>query len=315
MTQTEKKSRPIKAQPYGEYGPHPRLHPVYAALVWVVAVLVMGLAQFLSGTLGMLLPGIDMSATSLPLNLLYVLVVVFGFSALAMVLWVRFVENRPLASMGLRRQQAIGRFGRGLGLGLIFNAVAVFTIFALGGYDIAAFAPAFAAPGALVMIALLFVGFIVQGSTEEIMMRGWVLSAMAARFGLVIAIIVNSTIFAALHLGNEGLGHINWIAMANIVLVGLFLSLYAVREGSLMGVCGFHAAWNWLLGLGFGLDVSGSAVDVPALIVDFDNRTDMADWLTGSSFGPEGSLVVSAVLFVGVLWFLFPQKKKEEKSA
>jgi CAAX protease family protein len=315
MAEPEKKPRPIKAQPYGDYGPHPRLHPVYVALVWVVAVLVMGGAQGLSGGLGMLLPGVDMSAPSRPETLLYILVVIFGFSALAMLLWVRFVENRPLASMGLRKRKALGRFGRGLGLGLGFNAIAVFTIFALGGYDIAAFAPAFAAPGALVMIALLFVGFIVQGSTEEIMMRGWVLSAMASRFGLVIAVIVNSTIFAALHLGNEGLGHINWIAMANIVLVGLFLSLYALREGSLMGVCGFHAAWNWLLGLGFGLDVSGSTVNVPALIVDFDNRADMADWLTGSSFGPEGSLVVSIVLFIGVLWFLLPQKRKEEKSA
>lgn len=314
MAKSEREPHRIKAQPYGEYGPHPRLHPVYAALVWGVAVLVMGIAQGLSGGLGLLLPGIDMTSPSRPDTLLYLLVVVFGSSALAMLLWIRFVENRPLASMGLRKQKALGRFGRGLGLGLAFNAVAVFTIFVLGGYDIAAFAPAFHAPGALVMIALLFVGFIIQGSTEEIMMRGWVLSAMAARFGLVIAVIVNSTIFAALHLGNEGLDHINWIAMANIVLVGLFLSLYAVREGSLLGVFGFHAAWNWLLGLGFGLDVSGSTVDVPALIVDFDNRAEAADWLTGSSFGPEGSLVVSAVLFLGVLWFLLPQKKKEEKS-
>ncbi len=315
MAVTEKTPRRIKAQPYGDYGPHPRLHPVYAALVWVVAVLVMGVAQGLSGALGMYLPGIDLREPSIPINLLYMLGVMFGASALAMVLWVRFVENRPLASMGLRRQKALGRFVRGLVVGLVFNAIAVFAIFALGGYDIAAVTPALHAPGALLMIALLFGGFIIQGSTEEIMMRGWVLSAMAARWGLMVAIIVNSTIFAALHLGNEGLDHINWIAMANIVLVGLFLSLYAVREGSLLGVCGFHAAWNWLLGLGFGLDVSGSTVNVPALIVDFDNKAEAADWLTGSSFGPEGSLVVSIVLFLGVLWFLRPQKKKEGESA
>jgi len=283
--------------------------------VFIVAVLVFSMGQGLAGAVGVMGLKIDMADMANPRTLIFMLVAMFGTGSAFMLLWVRFVENRPLASMGLRKQNALTRFARGLGLGLVFNAVAVYTIFALGGYDIATFAPAFQTPGALVMIALLFVGFIIQGSAEEIMMRGWVLSAMAARFGLVIAIIVNSTVFAALHLNNEGLGHINWIAMANIVLVGLFLSLYAVREGSLLGVCGFHGAWNWLLGLGFGLDVSGMKVDVPALVVDFDNKAGAADWLTGSSFGPEGSLVVSVVLFIGVLWFLRPGKKKEGKPA
>ncbi|PHS27999.1 MAG: CPBP family intramembrane metalloprotease domain-containing protein [Robiginitomaculum sp.] len=314
MTNSQSTQRPIKAQPYGDYGPKSRLHPIYAALVWGVAVLVMVLGQSLSAAAGMRLGSVDIAAMNEPKNLLYFLIAGFGGAAILMMLWVRFVENRPLASMGFRKDQALGRFFRGLILGLTFCAIVVVVIFALGGYTIAAMAPAFNAPGALAIIALLLVGFIVQGSTEEIMMRGWVLSAMAARFGLVIAILVNSLIFAALHLGNEGIGNVNWIAMANIVLVGIFLSLYAVREGSLLGVCGWHGAWNWLLGLGFGLDVSGITIDVPALIVDFDNKEDMANWLTGGTFGPEGSLIVSIILGLGVVWFLVIPKRKDKTA-
>ena len=310
MATTESPQRPIKAQPYGEYGPRPRLHPVYTALVWVVAVLVMSVGQGLMVGAGMMLGRVDMAAMDQPTNLLFLLIAGFGGAAITMMLWVRFVENRPLASMGFRTEKALSRFVRGLILGLAFCALVVAVIVALGGYSIAAMAPAFHAPGALAMIALLLVGFIVQGSTEEIMMRGWVLSALAARFGLVIAILVNSVIFAALHLGNEGIGNVNWIAMANIVLVGIFLSLYALREGSLLGVFGWHGAWNWLLGLGFGLDVSGMSIDVPALIVDFDNKDDMANWLTGGTFGPEGSLIVSIILALGIVWFLVTSIRK-----
>jgi CAAX protease family protein len=310
MSEYQKPARPIKAQPYGDYGPAPRLHPVYAALVFIVAVLVMSLGQGIAGAIGVMVLKIDMANQTSSRTLLYVLAAMFGTSSVLMVLWVRFVENRPLASMGFVKKAALSRFLRGILLGLAFNAVVVFTIFALGGYDVIAIAPAFQTPGALGMIALLFLGFVVQGSTEEIMMRGWVMSAMAARFGLVAAVVVNSVIFAGLHLGNEGFAHINWIAMANIVLVGLFLSLYAIREGSLLGVFGWHAAWNWLLGLGFGLEVSGMKVDVPALVVDFDTRTDMLDALTGGTFGPEGSIIVSIVLTLGILWYVLPAKNK-----
>ena len=306
---SEVQTRPIKARPYGDYGPNPRLHPVYAGLSFVVAVIVMIIGQGLFVIPGVIAGIVKQDGPMSNEALLYTLVVVFGGSALVAMIWVRFVENRPLASMGLSLARFVPRFVRGYALGLGFLASVVLIIFALGGYDLAAIAPVFSTPAALGTIGLFLIAFIIQGSTEEIFMRGWVLSAMAARFGLVIAIIVNASVFGALHLGNEGLDHINWIAMANIVLVGIFLSLYAVREGALIGVCAWHGAWNWLLGLGFGLDVSGMTIDTPALIADFDNKADAASWLTGGTFGPEGSLVVTGILLAGCLWFFLVKAK------
>ena len=92
-----------------------------------------------------------------------------------------------------------------------------------------------------------------------------------------------------------------YVGLANIVLFGLFISLYAVREGSLWGVCGWHAAWNWLLGLGFGLEVSGMKIDSLPLITDLTAAQGAAWWLTGAAFGPEASLVTTAVLLLGTI--------------
>jgi len=74
-----------------------------------------------------------------------------------------------------------------------------------------------------------------------------------------------------------------------------------VREGSLWGVCGWRAAWNWLLGLGFGLEVSGQVIDTVPLIADLTGKAGAPWWLTGGAFGPEASIVTTAVLVAGTV--------------
>jgi len=154
---------------------------------------------------------------------------------------------------------------------------------------------------ALLPIGVLLLGFIIQGSTEEILFRGWLMQLIASRHGLWIAVIANSALFALAHAGNIEPSKELFVGLANIVLFGLFISLYAVREGSLWGVCGWHAAWNWLLGLGFGLEVSGQVIDTVPLITDLTAAPGAAWWLTGAAFGPEASLVTTAVLLVGTV--------------
>jgi len=105
----------------------------------------------------------------------------------------------------------------------------------------------------LATIVVLLLGFIVQGSTEEIFFRGWLMQLIASRHGLWLAIGINSVLFGLMHAANIPPSRELFMGLLNIALFGVFISLYAAREGSLWGVCGWHAAWNWLLGLGFGL--------------------------------------------------------------
>lgn len=134
------------------------------------------------------------------------------------------------------------------------------------------------------------------------MFRGWLMQLIASRHGLVVALIVNAVLFGLAHAGNTEPTKELALGVVNIVLFGTFIGLYAAREGSLWGVCGWHAAWNWLLGLGFGLEVSGHVLKVTPLIVDLTTVEGAPWWLTGATFGPEASVVITVILLLASVW-------------
>lgn len=229
----------------------------------------------------------------------------FFFVALATFFWVRIVEGRSLGTIGFTGMRWVQRYLKGFAIGAAFLLFVIGFIFIAGGYTIESGAPIMTAPdpvAALSLIGLFLLAFLVQGASEEIVFRGWWMSALAARRGKIIAVLVTSVFFAGLHLGNV------WppttaslIGVANIVLFGIFIGLYALKEKSLWGVCGWHSAWNWLLGLGFGLEVSGQGIKATPLLIDLADKGH-APLLTGGGFGPEASLVVTAVLLVGSVY-------------
>ena len=232
----------------------------------------------------------------------YQLGAAFGLSAILVLLWAWLFERRGLAALGLNAKGPV-RFLRGYLIGLAFLGGVVGIIWAAGGYVVegaGAFGSA-AVGAALLPIGVLMLGFVIQGSTEELLFRGWLMQLIASRHGVWIAVIANSVLFALAHAGNIEPSNELYVGLANIVLFGLFISLYAVREGSLWGVCGWHAAWNWLLGLGFGLEVSGQVIEATPLVTDLTGAPGAAWWLTGASFGPEASLVTTAVLLAGTV--------------
>ena len=273
---------------------------------WTLAAIVLALVFIIGGQLLGIIPALMTGfigpdgATDRWDQLAYVLFATFGCGAVLVFLWIRFVERRPLATIGFNAD-GLKRFARGYAIGLGFLLAAVGIIWALGGYSVeagGAFQSA-AVGAALVPIIVLLVGFIVQGSTEEIFFRGWLMQLIASRHGLWLAIVINSVLFGLMHGANIPPSKELFMGLLNIALFGVFISLYAAREGSLWGVCGWHAAWNWLLGLGFGLEVSGQAIDTTPLIVDLTTRAEVPWWVTGAAFGPEGSVVVTALLLVG----------------
>lgn len=217
----------------------------------------------------------------------------FGGLILLVWLWVRLYERRGFATLGFERGAALRQYGRGLALGFLAFAAAV-GLLALFGYV----APEASDPGrvglaALAAVLLILPGWLVQGAAEEVLTRGWMLPALAARYRPWIGIAVSSLFFAAAHGLNPNLTP---LALINLVLYGLFAALYALREGSLWGIAAFHAVWNWAQGNLFGLQVSGAALGGGML---FDLMETGPDWFTGGAFGPEGGLAVTAVLLAG----------------
>jgi hypothetical protein len=153
--------------------------------------------------------------------------------------------------------------------------------------------------------------FTLPAAGEEALMRGYLFQALAEAWGGGVALWFTSVVFGLLHLGNP---NTSWVGLANIMLAGLFLGLIYWRTASLWWATGAHMGWNWTMGFLADLPVSGlEVVNTPGI----EPRIGGPEWLTGGSFGPEGSIVATLVLGLTVikLWsapWLRPGKRARE---
>lgn len=214
----------------------------------------------------------------------------FGLIALLLILWVRLKEGRGFSSLGFRGRRPVGRFLAGLLLGAVMMSIGVLVPTALG--DLATGRSTHDATGtsALGLLVVLLVVFIIQGSTEEIVFRGYMLPVGARQMPVWVAVLATSVIFAALHPGAGIIG------TTNIVLYAVFACLLALQQGSLWMICGFHAGWNFFQGNVFGVPVSGSPE--PTSFFTFGPTQGSRELISGGDFGIEASLVGTALLIL-----------------
>lgn len=151
-------------------------------------------------------------------GLLAFLVVPFSTIGLVVLAWAHFVERRSLATIGLGGSARVRTFLRGFAVGLATSFGVVAAIWMVGGFESAAFAKAFESPGAMMSIGLLLVGFGVQSSVEEIVSRGWLLSAIAGKFNIVAAVVLTSLVFTLLHYGPQQ----HWLVTVSSFLFSVF---------------------------------------------------------------------------------------------
>jgi membrane protease YdiL (CAAX protease family) len=224
-------------------------------------------------------------------------------------LWLRFFEKRPFWTLGYEIRDALKQYGRGFLIGAVMFSGAVGILGAFGALSFEQGDPANQGLAALGGVLIVLIGWVVQGGGEEVVMRGWVLPVLGARYRPWVGLLVSSLLFAGLHALNPGLSA---LALFNLTLFGVFAGLYALREGSLWGISALHTVWNWVQGNFFGLDVSGMGVGGGTLL----NLTASGpDWLTGGAFGPEGGVAVTVVLLVGIVIFiLLPSRPKVETT-
>jgi membrane protease YdiL (CAAX protease family) len=232
------------------------------------------------------------------LGLCAFLLVPFSLTGALVVAWVRFVERGSLATVGLVRSGAVKSFVRGHVVGLATAFALVAAIWITGGLRAEGYAKALGSPDAMLKIAALLVCFAVQSSVEEILFRGWLLTAISRKLNVAIGIVVTSLLFALLHYEP----HQRWLITLAIVLFSVFACCWAIQAGNVWCVMGWHAGWNWLLAIGFELPVTGINTKLPALLVKLTPIGPAC--LTGGAQGPEGSywyslLFVAAIAVIG----------------
>jgi uncharacterized protein len=233
-------------------------------------------------------------------ELVLYLAITFLPALLLLWLWLRFIERRPFWTLGLERRGAALKYLRGLLAGLVLFTLTTGILFITGAVIGVGGDPRSVGFGALGGVLLSYVGWALQGPAEEMVLRGWLLPVLGARYKPGLGIVVSALLFGLFHSLNAGF---SLLALGNLILFGLFAALYALSDGSIWGLCGLHAAWNWAEGNVFGALVSGFSQPGGQLLV---LRPVGPGWLTGAAFGPEGGLAVTITFLLGiaaVLWW------------
>jgi Predicted metal-dependent membrane protease len=151
-------------------------------------------------------------------------------------------------------------------------------------------------------VFVLFFAIFVQSSAEELVFRGYVYQYVRDSYSVVPAIIVNSCIFALIHIFNTG---ITVFSMLNIALFGVAMSLAIYRLESQWFAAAFHAGWNFCQAFIFGLPNSGSPATYSILSVSSERGSIFYDKI----FGIEGT-VSTTVILVSLCLILYFCKKK-----
>jgi membrane protease YdiL (CAAX protease family) len=148
----------------------------------------------------------------------------------------------------------------------------------------------------------LFIVYIPASVHEELLFRGYLFQKLRA-WNRRFAIASSAIVFGALHTINGG---ITPVALVNLIIAGVLLALaYELFERLWLPI-GIHVAWNLLAGPILGYSVSGYNSGKTLLVTVGSGPS----WLTGGSFGIEGSVWIGLVELAGVAALLWARKRR-----
>lgn len=203
-----------------------------------------------------------------------------------------YLNRRPAAELGLTTRR-----------GWLWQLVAGMV---LGVLAVSALVAALAAGGWLVRLTLQWttrqaeslaphlapglLGMLGVAVCEELLFRGYMLERFR-RLGLPVALLLSAAIFSLLHFLNQAHDQ-TLLGPLNIALAGVLFGLARLATGSLWLPVGFHWTWNWSIIFLYGLPMYRGAPSNSLFTAEVAGPW----WITGGAYGPEGSLLATAVL-------------------
>lgn len=218
---------------------------------------------------------------------------------LVVMLFCKLIQKRKMNTLGFRKKGMFKEYFIGLAVGFLIFSAAVLICVLTGSLKMEGFSPTFS----MGMFLLFTVGFMIQGMAEEVLCRGYLLVSIGRRHSMMVAIWANALFFAALHLGNDGIGVLPFI---NLTLFGVFASLYFIKRDNIWGVGAVHSIWNLVQGNFYGIRVSGIQT---GCTVFSSEMVEGKEFINGGAFGLEGGIAVTIVLVVGIVVLLFMKPK------
>lgn len=219
---------------------------------------------------------------------------------LVTLLFCKLIQKRKVTTVGFQKPGMWMEYLCGMGAGLLIFSVAVLICVVTGSLKLQGLSPSFS----IGIFALFLLGYLVQGMAEEVLCRGYFLVSVSRRYPLAVGIIANAVLFASLHLLNNG---ITVLAFINLVLFGVFASVYFIKRGNIWGVGALHSIWNLAQGNIYGIRVSGIQTSCSVLSSEMVAGREL---INGGDFGLEGGLAVTIVLVAGILILLASRQQR-----
>ncbi len=230
----------------------------------------------------------------------------FGLVGILLVTWVfrRFIDRKSVMSLGFQWRGFEKDFWTGSFWGIGMIAAGFVVLLLLGNVTIAGYK--FDIGSLLGFFAL----FVVVALSEEILVRGYILTNLMDSMNRYVALVVSSVLFFLMHGVNPNMGVLPGV---NLFFAGIVLGAYFIFKRNLWFSIGMHLTWNFFQGPIFGFAVSGMSAQ--SLVIQ---ETHGSDLLTGGRFGFEGSLLetfFSVVIIAFIIWKFGPRQGKTGESS
>ena len=234
---------------------------------------------------------------------------IFLFAILAYWAYVRLMEKRGASELRIAPLPiTLGALS-----GSLLIAIALLLMFALGAYDVHAYRGLqdglLGVAGVIVIAAVL----------EEIIYRCILFRILESAIGTSWALWLQALVFALMHIANiEDRASTQELVTTVVAgtLIGAFWTLVFVHTRNLWAVAANHAAWNYTIILA-GVPLSG--IDgwrrLAPLATACRDPACGPTRLTGGVFGPEDSLVTTAMVAASVLAMLYWARRKHRLLA
>ncbi len=255
---------------------------IYVLFVGIGEVIVIGITMAMGyDPLHGVLPSVDV----------VMLMKYYGFAVFFVVtlLYCKLFEKRNLKSLGFNKK--VCDYFIGAVLAVVLLAVIMFVCCVTGVMSFGGFT---SVTDVLYLLAL-FAGFLIQGSAEELVCRGFLLPSLLKKTSIPVAVLVSSTAFALPHLPTvlEADPQFALVGVINLYLVSAVFSLLFILRSNIYIVCGLHSVWNFVLNGAMGLSVSGSNSNENSLL---NFNVNAQNILSGGAYGVEASVVTAVLL-------------------
>ncbi|ENK1242139.1 CPBP family intramembrane metalloprotease [Clostridium botulinum] len=272
---------------------------------YLLVLLFMIIGEIIGGIVLYIMKSVLKISDNSPINFSLHLITGFLFSTLIVFFWVKKREKRSISGLGFCREGFIRKYISGFVVGIILFSLVVIVLTVTGhinlvnGLNLKSLLP----------LMIVLPGWIIQSATEEILVRGWLMNVLGAKYNITIGLIFSSLLFALLHFFNP---NVSFVAILNLFITGIVFGLYVIKTKNLWGACGLHAAWNFFQGNIFGFEVSGMETGVGSLI---KLKLVGSELFTGGAFGPEAGIACTIVLSVTIIILLYKIINSYERAS